>query len=277
MPTLTAPDGTLLVYDMYEAAAPRAAILALHGWADHAGRWRDVGERLCAVGYSTYVLDLRGHGRSGGRRGHLSRFSQLLGDLQAFRRVVRLRTDRPQLLLGTSFGGLVALRYLETQPSDPIAGAVVVSPWLGLAFRPPAWKRFVGRVFADLWPTLPVPARLEADTLSRDPVVNDAYAADPAVHGLMTPGAWREIQWAQRAVPADAGRIEAPLLFLLAGEDHLTDAHLARGFAGALKTPVEVQWYPEMYHEVLNDPQRARVLDDVLAFLGARITFSEPR
>src|SRR2546422_511783 len=161
MPTLTAPDGTLLVYDMYEAAAPRAAILALHGWADHAGRWRDVGERLCAAGYSTYVLDLRGHGRSGGRRGHLSRFSQLLGDLQAFRRVVRLRTDRPQLLLGTSFGGLVALRYLETQPSDPIAGAVVVSPWLGLAFRPPAWKRFVGRVFADLWPTLPVPARLE--------------------------------------------------------------------------------------------------------------------
>src|SRR5437870_10969196 len=133
MPTLTAPDGTLLVYDMYEAAAPRAAILALHGWADHAGRWRDVGERLCAAGYSTYILDLRGHGRSGGRRGHLSRFSQLLGDLQAFRRVVRLRTDRPQLLLGTSFGGLVALRYLETQPSDPIAGAVVVSPWLGLA------------------------------------------------------------------------------------------------------------------------------------------------
>src|SRR5437870_2643500 len=140
MPTLTAPDGTLLVYDMYEAAAPRAAILALHGWADHAGRWRDVGERLCAAGYSTYILDLRGHGRSGGRRGHLSRFSQLLGDLQAFRRVVRLRTDRPQLLLGTSFGGLVALRYLETQPSDPIAGAVVVSPWLGLAFRPPAWR-----------------------------------------------------------------------------------------------------------------------------------------
>src|SRR2546425_8178565 len=133
MPTLPAPDGTLLVYDMYEAAAPRAAVLALHGWADHAGRWRDVGERLCAAGYSTYFLDLRGHGRSGGRSGHLSRFSQLLGDLQAFRRVVRLRTDRPQLLLGMSFGGLVALRYLETQPSDPIVAAVICCPWLGLA------------------------------------------------------------------------------------------------------------------------------------------------
>src|SRR6266446_264708 len=94
MPTLTAPDGTLLVYDMYEADTPRAAVLVLHGWGDHAGRWRDVGERLRAAGYSSYLLELRGHGRSGGRRGHLSRFSQLLGDLQAFRRVVRLRTDR---------------------------------------------------------------------------------------------------------------------------------------------------------------------------------------
>ena len=268
MPTLTAPDGTLLVYDMYEPATPRAAVLVLHGWSDHAGRWRDVGERLCAAGYSSYVLDLRGHGRSGGRRGYLSRFSQLLGDLQAFRRVVRLRTDRAQLLLGASFGGLVALRYLETQPSDPIAGAVVVSPWLGLAFRPPAWQRLIGRVFADLWPTLPLPARLDADTLSRDPAVNEAYAADPAVHGVMTPGAWREIQWAQRAVPADSHRIETPLLFLLAGEDRVVDAYLARAFADSLKGAVLVRWYAEMHHEVLHDPQRDTAFGDVLAFFA---------
>src|SRR5205814_7299463 len=68
MPTLTAPDGTQLVYDAYEAAAPRAAVLALHGWFDHAGRWRETGEQLCAAGYSAYLLDLRGHGRSEERR-----------------------------------------------------------------------------------------------------------------------------------------------------------------------------------------------------------------
>src|SRR5256712_12536270 len=157
MPTLTAPDGTQLVYDAYEATAPRAAVLALHGWFDHAGRWRETGERLCAAGYSAYRLDLRGHGRSGGRPGHLSRFSQLLGDLQAFRRVVRIRTERPQVLLGLSFGGLVALRYLETQPSDPIAGAVIAGPWLGLAFRPPAWKLIGGGIFPGPRPPPPRP------------------------------------------------------------------------------------------------------------------------
>src|SRR5919204_2064857 len=114
MPTLTAPDGTQLVYDAYEAAAPRAAVLVMHGWFDHAGRWRETGERLCDAGCSAYVLDLRGHGRSGGRRGHLSRFSQLLGDLQTFRRAVRRRQEVPQVLVGHGFGGLIVLRYLET-------------------------------------------------------------------------------------------------------------------------------------------------------------------
>ena len=271
MPAFVAPDGTQLIYDLYEAAAPRAAVLLLHGWSDHAGRWREAGERLRDAGYSAYALDMRGHGRSGGRRGHLSRFSQLLGDLQAFRRVVRLRTERPQVLVGISFGGLVALRYLETQPSDPISGAVVVSPWFGLAFRPPAWKLLAGRVLADLWPTLPIPARIDADALSRDPAVNQAYAADPAAHSVMTPGAWREIQWAQRAVAADGYRIESPLLFLLAGEDRVVDAHLARAFADSLKSAVRVRWYPEMYHEVLHDPQRDVAFDDLSAFLAGRL------
>src|SRR5437660_10756375 len=100
MPTLTAPDGTLLVYDMYEADTPRAALLVLHGWGDHAGRWRDVGERLRAAGYSRYLLELRGDGRAGGRRGHLPRFGRQRGALQAFRRAARRRTDPPPRVAG---------------------------------------------------------------------------------------------------------------------------------------------------------------------------------
>jgi lysophospholipase len=269
MPTLTAPDGTQLVYDACEPPSPRAAVLLLHGWSDHAGRWSDVGERLREAGYGVYLLDQRGHGRSGGLRGHLSRFSQLLGDLQAFRRAVRRRhTETPQILLAHSFGGLVALRYLETQPGDPIAAAVVSSPWLALATPPPAWKLLAGRLLADLWPTLPIPAGIDSALLSRDPAVNAAYESDPAVHGRMTPGAWREIQWAQRAVAADVHRIDVPLLFLLGGEDRIVDTHAARAFADEL-TAQQVHWYPEMFHEVLHDPQREQVMADILTFLGA--------
>lgn len=271
MPFLTAPDGTQLVYDMFEPTSPRAAVLFLHGWSDHAGRWTSFAQRLGDAGFAVYLLDQRGHGRSGGRRGHLSRFSQLLGDLQAFRRVVRRRRkELPQILIGHSFGGLVALRYLETQPSDPLAAALVTSPWLGLVTAPPLWKLFIGRLLADLWPTLPIPAGIDSGLLSRDPEVAAAYDADKSVHGVTTPGAWREIQWAQSAVPADGERIETPLLFLLGGEDRLVDAHAARAFADGLSVPAQVCWYPEMFHELLHDPQAEHVIADMLAFIAAQ-------
>ena len=272
MNRFNAPDGTSLVFDAYEPARPKAAVLFFHGWSDHAGRWAATGQRLQAAGLGAYLLDLRGHGRSGGMRGHLTRFSQLLGDLQAFRRAVRQRTDAPQVLLGHSFGGLVVLRYLETQPGDPLAAAIVSNPWLGLAHPPPAWKRFAARVFADLWPSLRISAGIDADQLCRDQKVNAAWAADPACHDLMTPGAWAEIRWAQRAVTDEGYRIDCPLLFLLAGEDRVVDAHRTRAFADGLKgaTPPQVHWYPEMYHEVLNVPQGERVVGDVVEFLGRR-------
>jgi alpha-beta hydrolase superfamily lysophospholipase len=267
MPNVLAPDGAALVFDAYDADHARAAVLMLPGWADHAARYAGLAERLEAAGLASYVMDLRGHGRSAGRRAHLTRFSQLLGDLQAFRRAVRQRTDVPQVLLGHGFGGLVVLRYIETQPPDAPLAAVVTSPFLGPAQPLPVWKQVLSRVCADLWPTAAFPLGRDPDHVSRDPAVCEAYERDPAVESRFTAGAWRETQWAQRAVVADGHRIECPLLFLLAGEDRLVDAHLARAFAQGLRGRVEVHWHSEMYHELLSDPQRERVIEELLAFL----------
>jgi len=270
MAQLSAPDGTPLAYDAYEPQRlpPKAVVLWVCGWSDHRTRWRVSAERLSRAGYAVYLLDQRGQGDSGGLRAHLSRFSQLLGDLQAFRRLARLRHDAPQVLLGHSFGALVVLRYLETQPSDVVAAAVLSSPWLKTAQPVPLAKRAIAKLLADLWPTVRIGIGTSAAELCRDPAVGLAYDADPAVHRVMTPGAWREIQWAQRVVPYDAHRIEAPLLFLLGGNDRMTDPNAARAFAGAQRVAVEVQWYPEMYHELLNDPDAERVTGDVAAFLA---------
>jgi alpha-beta hydrolase superfamily lysophospholipase len=268
MAQFRAPDGSALAYDSYEpVGTPRAAIVWVAGWSDHRTRWKGPAERLSNAGYAVYVLDQRGHGDSGGIRGHLSRFSQLLADLQAFRRLIRSKVDVPQILLGHSFGALVVLRYLETQPTDPVARAVLSSPWLALARPVPFIKRIAGRPLADLWPSLQMPSGMDARLLSRDPAVAAAYFADPAVHTVMTPGAWREIQWAERVVPADAHRLAVPLLFLLAGKDGIVDAGRARSFAAGLRGSVETRWYEEMYHELLLDSDWERPMSDALEFL----------
>lgn len=269
MAQLRAPDGSALAYDAYEpVGTPRAAILWVSGWSDHRTRWKRPAERLSNAGFAVYVLDQRGHGDSGGTRGHLSRFSQLLADLQAFRRVVRQKLEAPQILLGHSFGGLVVLRYLETQPSDPVAATVLSSPWLALARPVPIIKRVAARSLADLWPSAQLESGIDTQQLSRDATVTAAYHADPAVHRVMTPGAWREIQWAQRAVPADAHRIHGPLLFLMAGQDGVVDAPRARAFAEGLQGAVETRWYPEMYHDLLLDVGGEKPLSDLVEFLA---------
>lgn len=220
MNRIHAPDGTPLVYDAYEPPAPELAVLFFHGWGarDAGGRWTPLAERLRELGVAAYALDQRGHGRSGGRRLHLTRFSQLLGDLQAFRRVVRGRRDVPQLLVGQGFGALVVLRYLETQPGESPLGAVVANPSLRSRRSPPWWRRMAIR-FADVWPTVRVGAGSEA----------------------MTAGAGAEIAWAQQAVARDAARIEAPVLFLLAADDPLTDPFAARALASRLGAVARVE------------------------------------
>src|SRR2546422_814010 len=129
-------------------------------------------------------------------------------------------------------------------------------------------RRAAARLLPCLRLPLPSAAAAGLGRLRPHPAVNEAYQRDPVVHRVMTPGAWREIRWAQRSVVADANRIECPLLFLLAGEDRVVDAQLARAFADGLRGPVQVRWYPEMYHEILNDPQRDRVMGDIVAFLS---------
>ncbi len=235
MNRVNAPDGTPLVYDAYEPAQPSVAVLFLHDWQPEpkglGEGFTETGAQLRDAGFATYFLDQRGHGRSGGRRGHLSRFSQLLGDLQALRRAVRRRRDVPQVLVGHGFGGLVVLRYLETQPGEPPAAAVIASPWLASRARPAAWKRLAARL-ADLWPTLPTGRGA----------------------GYMTAGARAELQWAQRAVLADYQRIERPMLFVLGGADTVVDVEVARRFADGLTPHATVQWYADLSHDLLTAP-----------------------
>ena len=103
MNRVNAPDGTPLVYDAYEPERPTVAVLFLHDWnpqpPESATQFADTGAQLREAGFANYFLYQRGHGRSGGRRGHLSRFSQLLGDLQIQQGDAPRASDRPHAFL----------------------------------------------------------------------------------------------------------------------------------------------------------------------------------
>jgi alpha-beta hydrolase superfamily lysophospholipase len=181
----TAADGTELLVRHWPARAPLlASVLVLHGLGDHSGRFEHVGDRLASDGFDVHAFDLRGNGGSGGRRGHVDRWTQLYDDLSERLSVVRkAAAGRPVVLYGHSMGGLVALGYLlgDRPKSDLV---VLTAP--GLDSTLPGWKKAVARVLGRIVPTLPIPNGIDGSTLSRDPEIAAKAAADPATARVST-------------------------------------------------------------------------------------------
>lgn len=271
--TLVGVGRLRLRYRTWEVANPRAAVLVVHGLAEHGGRYDRFAHTLGGFGFSTFALDLRGHGLSDGRRGHAASFDCFLQDLDRFRREVEGVLDRrtPLFLLGMSMGGLIALRYLE-EYDTPLRGGIVVSPWLATALPVPRWKVMLGNVVGRVLPAAPFRARIDATLLSRDPDAVAAYREDPLVHDTITPRLFSEIAAAMGLVTQRSDRLAVPTLFLLAGSDRLVDTERTIAFARYLPPSiVTVKVYPGHYHELLNEPDRIAIIRDARSWIEERI------
>lgn len=211
--------GLRLHYRTWEPAEPRAAVLLVHCLGEHGGRYAPLAERLAAHGFVTVAPDLRGHGRSDGRRGHVSRFDVFLQDLDRFRRAAQglAEPEQPLFLLAAGFGGLVALRYLQ-EFGAPAAAAVLVAPWVDDIPLPPATctlARLLGRVL----PAVRLSTGLDPARLTGRPAAPAAHHDDPLAHGACTPRFYREALAAIDQALQRSGRLALPLLLLLGGGD----------------------------------------------------------
>lgn len=259
--SITGVDGTRLAWHAWEATAARAALVVVHGHGEHGGRYHEFGARMAAGGISTFALDLRGHGMSEGRRGHVQSFDVFLQELDRFRREVDGLAGRslPMFLLGHSMGGLIALRY-QQEYAGRFAGAVIVSPWLATAMQLPRVKVAASNVLSKLLPALPFRTGLDAAHISRDPAVVERYREDPLVHSRITPRLFTEVSTAMGLALQRRDRLRPPLLVLLAGDDRLVDTDRALRFANSIAgDDTTVRVFDGAYHELLNEVDRVAV------------------
>ena len=248
---------------------PRAVVLVVHGILEHSGRYGNLVDALVPRGYALYAFDLRGHGQSGGRRGHLDRWDEIVGDLGAALRLVRNHeAGRPLFLLGHSLGGMIVLNYMLRERPTDLAGVVVSGPALAVGYS--ALMQGLARVLSRVAPRVVIPdPPLTADTISRDPAVVAAYKADPLKLPGTTTRFGAESLAAIRWTAAHAAEFPAvPLLIIHGGADRLVPPEGSRRFFAAVpgsdKTYHE---YPGGYHESFNDTNRAHALADVESWL----------
>ena len=253
-------------------AAPRAILLLVHGAGEHSGRYLHVAEFFVGQGLAVSALDHRGHGHSDGKPGHIDVFDDYLVDLAVFHNeVVRQFPGVPIFLLGHSLGGLIACNYL-LQQQDRFVGCILSGALIKSDLQPGWVQMGVIRLLALLAPRLGV-MQLDASGVSRDPEEVKKYVEDPLVlHGKASARMVRELFAGMATLQARAAGIALPMLMLHGDADVLTSPdgsrYLHQHISSADKT---LTIYPGLYHEILNEPERQDVLDQIFSWCEARL------
>lgn len=266
--SFAAPDGTLLFRRSWLSDESGRALVVVHGFAEHSGRYDELGAWFAARGCAVHAFDLRGHGRSGGARTHVDRFADLLDDLAVFHSLVRdEHPGTPITLVAHSMGGLVALAYLaERQPA--VASAIVSGPALAAERAVPRSRILLARVLGRVAPRLRMRAGLDLTGLSRDEQVLRRYLADPLVERTMTASLGAELLAAGPAARARAAEIRVPVLLLHGKQDTLCPVAASEELAAQLASPGSaLRVYPELRHEIFNEPERLQVFADAWSWL----------
>jgi lysophospholipase len=236
--------------------APRAVLLVAHGFGEHSGRYQNLVDYFQPLDYAIYALDHRGHGKSDGLRVEVDDYGDYVADLKTFFDLVRKENASGDIfLVGHSMGASIATAY-AAQYQDDLAGLILSGGGIATNTTPPR------------------PAGLElADTLSRDPAVVEAYRNDPLVyHGALPTGRDSAMAQMRERLPELVGMIRLPILVMAGAASPLGDGPRSEALFEAVSSPDKtLKLYPDLLHEIFNEPEWPNVMDDMAAWLEERI------
>ena len=264
--------GPALYFRTAEAAAPRAVLGLLHGYADHSGRYTHVMDFFAERGITTVAVDMRGHGRALGDRGYCDRFEEFLDDAAELARLTEQQAGGlPQFLLGHSFDGLVsAMSVLETPRS--LRGLLLSSPYFGLSLAVPKVKKLVGQLASRIYPRLALASGLTGADVTRHAERAAAYDADPLGFKAAKARWFFETLAAQDRAIVQAPRLKLPLYVSFGTVDKVAQIADAKRFFDVAGSS-DKTWDERRgaYHEPLSDPDWADVADVMAKWILTRV------
>jgi len=264
---LTGHDRVPLAFVRWEHPDPKGRVVLSHGYGEHSGSYRHTAQWLNGLGWSVSAMDHHGFGRSGGRRGDASGIRGFVEDLALFLRQER-RHDAdgfgegapvppcPQVLLGHSFGGLLAALDLLWFP-ETVDGLILTSP--AVAFRSSGLllkilQRFMSLVAPHR--TLKLPRN--KDQVCSDPVLIRDYLGDPLCHHRASAAFAGALEQGRRELIPFGHVLDRPILLLEAADDTVVDPEGAEALWSAVKPGfLERHRLAGFKHEILHDLHRA--------------------
>ena len=265
--------GVRIVFDVWTPDTElRGVVVLAHGYGEHARRYDHVAQRFGEAGLRTYALDHRGHGRAGGKRVRVRYMREFVTDYRTLVLTARKENSGlPLIVLGHSMGGGIVFAYGVEHPGEYDL-MVLSGPAIAAHAGVSKLKAVIGKTVGSVLPDLPI-EQISASAVSRDPKVVAEYEADPLVYrGKIPAGIGKALLVVGETMERKAPGITAPLLVVHGEDDQLVSAEGSRRLVECIgSTDVELKVYPDLYHEVFNEPERDQVLDDVTGWIQARL------
>ncbi len=256
-------NGILFLVKRDEVENPKGTVIITHGIAEHSGRYEEVASFLNTKGYNVVRYDIRGHGQTQGKRGRLKSFHQVIDDLHELVKHERKLETKNIYLLGHSMGGLIvdlyAVKYGDVEGIiSSAAPSYYLKDVLPLRIIGYKWLGFLRKKtdFSD-------------GRLARNKAVEEAYDQDPLnlkhfyfslVGNMFVSG----VKYLNKHLKS----FQTPVLFLHGGADKITPSEFSkRIFDLVVIEDKRLIVYPESYHEILNDLDKEKVMQDIVDWL----------
>lgn len=264
-----ASDASKVFVQYWKPEVVKAVVIQVHGLGEHSGRYQHVADTFAESGIALLAYDHVGHGKSGGARGHIPSYVQLMDEVDlAMAKARAVFGEAPIILYGHSWGGNIALNFiLRRKPK--IQAAIITSPWLKLPTEPPAIKVMLGSVMKSIWPAFTQNTNLDHNLLTHDPAVNQAYKADPLVHGKISALNFFESDAAAKYALQRASAYKYPTLFMHGTADGITDLEGTKAFVEKASEAKFIPW-EGLFHEIHNETtHRDQVKKEMTDFIAS--------
>lgn len=266
-------DGAELFFQSWPKKSPQAVILGVHGLGEYADCYNFLAQGLEDTPYQLVMSDLRGHGRSSGKRG-VGGIDEFVRDIKLFYSLVKARfSGLPIFILGHSMGGLIVCKFLIRHSDAAFSGVVLSSPLMGIAVEVPAFKKKSAGVLAKVLPNLTLYNEIPLSHLTLDKRIVQTYESDHLRHDRISAGLFSEMLQSIDYVFHQSDKIRGPLLLQQAGDDLVVSRGKGKELFDRLKIPdKEYIVYEGYYHEIYNEVHREKPYEDLKRWLKGHLS-----